>query len=102
MAFYQEIRYCIVPDSSLLGDGICQNFDKYNTAGCNFDYGDCKDFNSNYTSACKAPYPLFLGDGKCDGTDYNNVGCNYDGGDCKEFNKNYPKCDVDTPALVGN
>ena len=103
MAFYQEIRYCIVPDPTFLIDGICQNFDKYNTAGCLFDNGACKDFNNNYdASACKAPYPLLLGDGKCDGTEYNNAGCNYDGGDCKDFNINYPNCDVDNPALVGN
>ena len=73
MAFYQEIRYCIVSDPSLLGDGICHNFGLYNTAGCGFDGGDCDGFNANYThdgvNNCTAPYPFFLGDGKCDGGD---------------------------------
>ena len=66
MAFYQDIQYCIVPEITLLGDSICHNlFDKYNTAGCNFEEGDCKDFNKKYPK-CDADYPdLFLGDGKC-------------------------------------
>lgn len=104
MAFYQEIRYCIVPDPTLLKDEICNNFDKYNTAGCNFDNGACDAFNLIYfgASACKAPYPFLLGDGECDGRHYNNAGCNYDGGDCKEFNEKYPNCDVDIPALINN
>lgn len=73
MAFYQEIRYCIVSDPSLLGDGICHNFGLYNTAGCGFDGGDCDKFNAQYTrdgvNNCTAPYPVFLEDGKCDGGD---------------------------------
>ena len=103
MAYYQEIRYCIVPNPSLLGDGICHNFDKYNTAGCNFDSGDCIDFNKKYPdSDCKAPYAFLLGDGKCDGTEYNNPECSFDGGDCDVFNADYPDCNVDKPHLIGN
>ena len=103
MAYYQEVRYCIVPNPSLLGDGICNNFDKYNTAGCNFDGGDCLKFNQNYPSAsCKAPYPFLLEDQKCDGPEYNNPECNFDGGACVDFNRKYPNCTADKPALVGN
>ena len=111
MAFYQEIRYCIVPDPSLLGDGICQNFDKYNTPGCNFDDGDCSDFNGKKYSndvdgraskKCKAPYPFLLDDDKCDGPKYNNPECNYDEKACIEFNNRYPNCTVEKPSLIGN
>ena len=106
MAFYQEIRYCIVPDPTFLIDDICQNFDKYNTAGCNFDNGACKDFNSNYdASTCKAPYPLLLGDGICQNFDkYNTAGCNFDNGDCKDFNNNYDTsaCKAPYPFLLGD
>ena len=49
----------------------------YNNPGCNSYNGDCKDFNAKYTRVdsinnCKAPYPSFLGDGKCDGGDVYN------------------------------
>ena len=103
MAYYQEIRYCIVPNPSLLGDGICNNFDKYNAAGCNFDGGDCIDFNKKYPdSDCKALYPFLLGDGKCDGSAYNNPECSFDEGDCEKFNAEYPDCNAEKPHLIGN
>ncbi len=102
MAFYQETLYCIAPNPSLLGDGLCHNFDKYNTVGCNFDAGDCEDFNNKYPSTCKAEYPVFLGDGICNGGNYNTAECAFDGGDCDEFNVKFPGCKIDNPKLIGN
>ena len=101
MAFYQEIRYCIVPNPASLGNGICQNFGKYNTAGCEFDGGDCVEFNKEFPN-CKAEYPIFLGDGRCDGGEYDTEECGWDGGDCSEFHQQYPDCAVEKPILVGN
>ena len=77
MAFYQQITYCIVANDNFLGDGICQNFDKYNTAGCNFDDGDCTEFNKKFPD-CKAEYEVFLGDGICNGGEYNTPECDFD------------------------
>ena len=101
MAFYQEISYCLVPDPSLLGDGICDNFGKYNTIGCNFDNGDCLEFNKRYPPSCKAPYPFLLGDKKCE-KDFNTPSCEFDGGDCLVFNRDFPDCKAEKPYLIGN
>ena len=102
MAFYQKIQYCIVPVPSFLGDKICQNFGKYNTAGCGFDGGDCIDFNNNFSSKCNASLPHLLGDGKCHGREYNNLECKSDGGDCLDFNEMYPNCTVEYPFRINN
>ena len=48
MAYFQEITYCLVPNPSLLGDGVCHNLSKYNTVGYNFDGGDCSEFNKGF------------------------------------------------------
>jgi len=101
MAFYQEIRYCIVPNPASLGDGICQNFGKYNTAGCGFDNGDCVEFNKKFPD-CEAMYPILLENDRCDGGEYNTQECGWDGGYCDSFNTEYPNCNVEKPILVGN
>ena len=80
MAFYQDFQRCPVPSATLLGDGICHNFGKYNTAGCAFDNGDCLEFNRQHPG-CKAEYIDLLGDGRCDGGDYNTQECGFDFGE---------------------
>ena len=54
MAFYQDIQYCIVGNNDFLGDGICHNFGNFNSAGCKFYNGDCKEFNQEFPPNCKA------------------------------------------------
>lgn len=67
------------------GDGNCD--DDNNTAGCDFDGGDCcKDTQHKYCSECACKEggcaePSYKGDGNCDDGN-NNAGCDYDGGDC--------------------
>lgn len=101
MAFYQEFRYCRVPNAALLGNGICDNSQLYNTKACAFDGGDCRDFNKE-RPGCKAPDINRIGDGACDSPEYNNKACDYDGGDCEEFNKEYPGCVADNPRQIGS
>ncbi len=82
MAFYQEFRFCIgISDPDLLGDGVCQNYGNYNSAACEFDYGDCDDFNDEYPN-CKAVNPENLNNSWCDGGLYDTEECGWDGGDC--------------------
>ena len=101
MAFYQEFRYCRVPNPDLLGNSICNNFNLFNTKACGFDGGDCLDFNKE-RPGCKAPDILRLGNGKCDGPEYNNEACDYDGGDCEDFNKKFPGCKAERPVFIEN
>jgi len=100
MPFFQEVSYCIVPQPNLIGDGRCQNVGKYNTAGCSYDGGDCKEFNTIF-SDCNAEYPFQMGDGICH-IENNNTYCNYDGGDCLDFSSRFPNCTVDDTSLLGN
>lgn len=107
MAFFQKIRYCIVNNPPLLGDGICHNFGSYNSAaGCGFDGGDCNGFNTKYPNCEAEDLPAILNNSKCDGGVYNKAACDWDGGVCVNFNKKYPNCRVDKPfrcaVLVGN
>ena len=90
---------------SLLGDGYCHSYGAFNTAGCNWDGGDCcadtcvdsSSFlcgeDSAYyclnpdsdTSHCNVGFDSRLGDGKCDTAGYyNTMACGWDGGDCCE------------------
>ena len=73
-------KECDVPEPELLGDGVCQG-GSYNTEECNYDKGDCIQFNLEYPD-CKAPFPEFIGNGMCSGGDYDTEACGYDGGDC--------------------
>jgi hypothetical protein len=83
-----ECNGCMVEDVSRLGDGIC-NGGKYNTAECNFDFGDCDVCNNAVDDILK------VGDGHCDGRGYMSKECNNDGGDCDG-------CDVPDPFKIGD
>merc|ERR1712139_45408 len=80
------------------GDGNCD--DDNNSAGCEFDGGDCcakslgSSVKKDYCKQCKCldPNPKvpkgatcgqeeYKGDGNCD-DDNNNAGCEFDGGNC--------------------
>lgn len=102
MAFYQEIRFCVVPNPALLGDGICHNFGNYNSAGCGFDRGDCDDFNVKYPG-CMAEFPSLLTNSLCDGGAYNTQECGWDNKACTNLALgNYPNCTVENAFLLGN
>ena len=101
MAFFQKIEYCLITNPTFLGDGICHNFGKYNTAGCRFDGGDCDKFNRDFPN-CQVNKTIYLNDGRCDGGMFNTEECGWDGKDCEEFNEKYPGCSVEKPSLVGN
>ena len=78
---------CNVAFKGLLGDTLCDGR-IYNTPECNYDQGDCLDFNVQYPS-CNVPKPFSIGDGFCDGGVYNTVECGFDGGDCIGGYSNY-------------
>ena len=104
MAFYQEFRYCKVPFVFNVGDGLCDNYGMYNTPACNYDGGDCDNFNKVYPG-CKANITRLMGDGHCDNYGFfNTEACGYDGGDCIEFNKIYDpeECKADNGTHVGD
>ncbi len=65
----------------LLGDDYCHGF--MNTPECNFDGGDCLEFNAKYPNCTfDDMQPGLIGDGSCDGGRYNSLECGWDGGDC--------------------
>ena len=102
MAFYQEFRYCQVPFTLKVGDGICDHYGMYNTAACNYDGGDCKDFNKDYPN-CEANFTQLIGDGHCDNHGFfNTEACGFDGGDCIAFNKIYPECKAENGTHVSD
>jgi hypothetical protein len=64
----------------VLGNGICDP--ELNIKSCNFDNGDCAEFNSSFPQ-CSVPIPSKVGNGICDDFfPYNSKLCGYDGGDC--------------------
>ena len=71
-----------------LGNGWCDL--KYNTANCEWDGGDCLEFNKKYPN-CKIRDPQWLGNGVCSENE-NNAECGWGGGDCLELNQRYPNC----------
>jgi hypothetical protein len=91
----QYLAYTSLPQ--YLGNGRCDG-DKYNTAECNWDGGDCLEFNTNYPK-CTAEYPHFIGDGVCNFLQHNTTECNWDGGDCN-FYRDLPNCKVDNLLLI--
>eukprot|EP00979_Chaetoceros_neogracilis_P016680 scaffold9028_cov298-Chaetoceros_neogracile.AAC.2 len=84
----------------LIGNGVCQGGD-YNTALCEFDGGDCDDFNAKYPG-CNVDDPRNIGNGYCNLYDYNTAECESDGGDCDDFNLAYPHCNVDYSHWIGD
>jgi hypothetical protein len=71
---------CTVEDPLLLGNGECNGGD-YNVEACEYDGGDCKEFNNEYPN-CAVDNPIYIGNGLCDGGQYNSTECGLDGGDC--------------------
>ncbi len=82
--FFDRYPYCTIPvlNISNIGDGKCEG-GIYNTIDCDFDGGDCLEFNMQYPN-CKALDPFKVGDGTCDQA-YNIPECNFDGNDCCPF-----------------
>ena len=76
---------CQAPDKAKLGDGICDAGAAYNTETCNFDEGDCDQYNALVEQGCgvSASDASRLGDGVCDGGIFVSDGCNLDDGDCE-------------------
>lgn len=85
-----DINAMIVGDAVLMGNGRCDL--ELNTPSCNFDAGDCREFNSDEYEDCRATFnasnetgldPSRLGDGMCHNEwPYNTRACRYDGFDC--------------------
>ena len=84
-------------DCSGAGNGYCEN--EYNIQQCNFDGGDCDEFNQLYPN-CKVPDPSHIGDGLCDNSEpYFTEECGMDGGDCDD----YPvDCDAQDTYVIGD
>ena len=84
----------------MLGNGIC-NGGLYNTKDCDFDNGDCEEFNVNFPG-CAALEPSKVKNGKCDNAidGHNTELCKFDGGDCDNYNafkndKKNKKCTIE-------
>merc|ERR1712071_410246 len=63
-----------------IGNGECWG-GPYNTPECEFDGGDCMQFNEDYPD-CHVDDPWLIGTGYCSGGAYNTPECGFDGGDC--------------------
>lgn len=119
--FNEKYPACEAIDPSRVGDGKCDNAvigmytwdtevtDKgtFNTEECQYDGGDCDDFNAKYPN-CVVPEPFRIGDGECGGDiDFNakylmTEECGYDGGDCDELMNKYPDCPINFLPSLGN
>eukprot|EP00979_Chaetoceros_neogracilis_P003516 scaffold610_cov204-Chaetoceros_neogracile.AAC.3 len=107
---YFTLKYpnCVVNDAvvaiSKMTNGVCDG-GELNTQKCDFDGGDCFNFNLLYPG-CNVDDPeKFLGNGECDGGLYNTPECKYDNGDCDLFNSylnEYPNCTVDFFWWIGD
>lgn len=123
--FFMSAQYpdCEVRMSEIhkLGDGMC-NGGVYNSFQCNFDGGDCLNFNMAFPhckslnayevgdGTCQEKHntkecgfdagdccliskdDIYLGDGQCHGGKYNTEACAYDQGDCDQFRYDNPSC----------
>ena len=89
---YYDWLDCVsqLPDYSEYEDGWC-NGGLYNTFECEYDGGDCHEFNHQYPD-CDVELPYRVGENVCWAGSYNTPQCGYDGGDCVEFNEKYPNC----------
>lgn len=103
---YQNDACCpadFIQDGSF-GNKIC-DFEKgfgSNTEFCEYDKGDCIDYNNNYCSKGDFCCPIYIynrtsfGDGRaCNGGIAATALCNYDNNDCSEFNRDYPECPLE-------
>lgn len=88
---------CPVVLDPRFGDGSCNVEPFFNEEGCNFDHGDC--FQYNLLTECWVDEPGLIGNGECDDiSPYNTMRCNFDGGDCLVFNEQKKDCH-DFPAI---
>jgi len=69
---------CFDPNSSKLGDGICDEGTFHNTEACGWDSGDC---DVNGYPDCHPPFPSKLGDNICN-PELSVESCGFDLGDC--------------------
>ena len=92
---------CKVDCPHCIGDGSCDG-GEYNTLACEWDGGDCLEFNAKYPECKNVEKPYWIGDEGCDGDEYNTLACGWDGGDCLEFNGKYPECNVDRTYWIGD
>ena len=94
---------CKASNITMIGDGMCDNDDRQNSAACGYDDGDCIEFNLKYPG-CKAEYPYRISDGICntEGDQHNTAACRYDGGDCDDFNTKYPDCEALVASFLGD
>ena len=80
------------------GDSLCDAI--YNVEKCNYDNGDCTNFNAEYPR-CNVENPFWIGDGVCHGGAYNTARCGFDGGDCYPI-PGYPNCEVPITFFLGD
>ncbi|GFH53873.1 hypothetical protein CTEN210_10349 [Chaetoceros tenuissimus] len=83
-----------------LGNGVCNS--DYNTKNCEWDGGDCDEWNKKaekYPDCFAYPYRGW-GDGSCDYR-YNTESCGWDLGDCDLYNS-LIHCDVPYPEYIGD
>ena len=76
--------YCKIAkeDIALFGNGVC-NGGILNSIACDFDGGDCVNYNLAYPN-CGAAAPWKIGNNICNQA-YNTPECDYDGADCCPF-----------------
>jgi hypothetical protein len=95
--FHQQYPYCDLTkdEIKLVGNGVCEGYPSIlNTIDCDFDGGDCVNFNLQYPN-CDAIRPYEVGDGICQEIDgvklYNTKECNFDGADCCPISEEDPR-----------
>lgn len=90
---------CNVGIFTCLGDGRCDG-GMYNTEVCEWDGGDCDEFNKKYPD-CIVPFPTSIGDRRCSiKGNHNTKECGWDGLDC--FQSAFPNCAVDNQDWSGD